>query len=121
MYKWDRYSDNGYEVSSAGDKRFSAFYAILPDGRSIEEHYQVDIKGYNSIKEGKGNPPKREISRKDLYKRYKDLWRKWAENNEALIIELAIQAKNKVLTDKFAKTKISQARALCEILNENFL
>ena len=39
-----RYSDNGYEVSSAGDKRFSAFYAKLKDGRSIEKAYQ-EAKG----------------------------------------------------------------------------
>ena len=41
-YKWARYG--GYEVSSKGDKRFSAFNAYLPDGRSIEQVYQCDIK-----------------------------------------------------------------------------
>lgn len=35
MYTWKRYDKNGYEVSSAGDKRFSAFYAKMPDGRSF--------------------------------------------------------------------------------------
>lgn len=45
MYTWQRY--RGYEVSSKGDKRFSAFNAILSDGRSIEQHYQCDVKGYN--------------------------------------------------------------------------
>ena len=39
-----RYSDNSNEVSSAGDKRFSAFYAKLKDGRSIEKAYQ-EAKG----------------------------------------------------------------------------
>ncbi len=29
------------ECSSLGDRRFSAFYAVLPDGRSIEETYQA--------------------------------------------------------------------------------
>lgn len=37
---------NFYEVSSKGDKRFSAFYARLKDGRTIEEAYQLDVKGY---------------------------------------------------------------------------
>lgn len=43
MYTWKRYG--GYEVSSHGDKRFSAFNAIMSDGRSIECHYQCDVKG----------------------------------------------------------------------------
>lgn len=30
----------GYEVSTKGDKRFSALNAIMPDGRSIEQVYQ---------------------------------------------------------------------------------
>ncbi len=34
---WSRTA--GYEVSSAGDKRFSTFNAILDDGRSIECWY----------------------------------------------------------------------------------
>lgn len=63
-YKWARRVQVGspyYEVSSKGDKRFSAFYARLSDGRSIEEAYQLDIKGYrrlgNSPMLGKGKPP----------------------------------------------------------------
>ena len=47
-----------YEVSTAGDKRFSALNATLSDGKTIEYHYQVNIKGYDSIKAGKGKPPK---------------------------------------------------------------
>ena len=46
-----------YECSSRGDKRFSAFYAYV-DGKSIEYIYQVEIKGYSSIEEGKGKPGK---------------------------------------------------------------
>lgn len=38
QYSWKRYG--GYEVSTHGDKRFSAFCALMPDGRSIEMHYQ---------------------------------------------------------------------------------
>ena len=60
-YKWSRYSDNSYEVSSQGDKRFSALFAKLKDGRTIEEAYQLDVKGYrqqsNNWKEGKGKAP----------------------------------------------------------------
>lgn len=57
---WARKSDNGYEVSSLGDRRFSAFYARLNNGKTIEEMYQLYIKGYRSITEqcleGKGKP-----------------------------------------------------------------
>src|SRR5690606_2260660 len=34
QFTWSRYG--GYEVSSKGDARFSAFNARMPDGRSIE-------------------------------------------------------------------------------------
>lgn len=61
-YKWSRRSANGYEVSTKGDPRFSALIAKLPDGRTIEEAYQLDIKGYRSLgsdwRLGKGKPPK---------------------------------------------------------------
>ena len=39
-----------YEVTTAGDARFSAYNAML-DGKSIEHHYQVGVKGYRTIKE----------------------------------------------------------------------
>ena len=40
------------------------------------------------------------------------------EQNPELEQDLREKAKGKVLTDKFASTDISQARALAEILNE---
>ena len=45
MFVWQR--RGGYEVSSIGDKRFSAMYAVMPDGRTIEQWYQCDLKGYD--------------------------------------------------------------------------
>jgi hypothetical protein len=48
MVKWSR--TEGYEVSSVGDWRFSAFNAILEDGRSIECHYQCCVKLMESFK-----------------------------------------------------------------------
>ena len=116
-YKWSRYAPTKekYEVSTAGDKRFSALNARLEDGRTIEEHYQVDVKGYASIKEGKGKSPK--DAGVNLYGEYKKLWNRWAKQNPDLINDLAGKAANKTLTDKFASTDVSQARALSEILN----
>jgi len=124
MYKWNRRGP-GHEVSSVGDKRFSAMFAKLEDGRTIEMHYQCDIKGYDpggkEWRLGKGKPPLRKDV--DLWKEYLDLWRQWAERNPNLIEELKVLAglKNCTLTDCFAKTPINQARALAVILNERYI
>lgn len=121
-YSWARYSNNNYEVSSQGDKRFSALIAKLNDGRTIEEAYQLDIKGYrikgNDWHLGKGKPSLRSISQEQSWEEYKQLWRTYLDENPDLLKDLQDKAKGKVLTDKFASTKVSQARALSEILNE---
>lgn len=51
------------------------------------------------------------------YEGYLPLWQEWAKQNHALISELKTKSAGKTLTDKFAKTKVSQARALTDILN----
>ena len=117
---WARAAENGYEVSTAGDKRFSALNARLKDGRTIEEAYQLDVKGFrkysNDWRIGKGKKPlDRSI---DRYAEYKKLWQQWAAENPGYISELRKRSEGKVLTDKFASTDVSQARALAEILNE---
>lgn len=81
-YTWARKHENGYEMSSKGNKAFSAFYAEMPDGKSIEHHYQVNVKGYPSIKEGKGKPPINDVN---LWEEYLKLWKTWAESNMKLI------------------------------------
>lgn len=122
LIEWERY--RGYEVSSKGDKRFSAFNAILSDGRSIEQHYQCDVKGYQpggtNWRLGKGKPPLDKT--KDLYKEYLQLWRVWANNNTALMEELFKHAidNNYCLCDRFANSPVNQARALAELLEEIF-
>lgn len=117
---WARFSNNGYEVSSHGDRRFSALFARLADGRTIEEAYQLDVKGYRSVsnnwRTGKGKPSLRDV---DLWTEYLALWLNWADENPDLIEELKIAAAGKVLTDKFASSSISQARAL-DIIREMF-
>lgn len=117
-FTWTRY--RGYEVSSRGDKRFSAFNARMPDGRSLEAHYQCDVKGYapgsSNWRLGKGKPP---LDRSvDLYAAYLALWRTWAAHNPALINDLRQRATSGVLSDRFASTPVNQARALADILNE---
>ena len=63
-----------------------------------------------------------EISSQELedysYKEgYLPLWQEWAKQNPQLIEELRDNSAGKTLTDKFANTRVSQARALAEILN----
>lgn len=126
-FRHGRYAAPGgpsYEVSSWGDKRFSALNARLSDNRTIEEAYQLDVKGYrrfsNDWRAGKGKPPLG-TGVKDLWAEYLALWRQWSIENPALMDELAKLARGKVLTDRFASSPISQARALAELLNEREL
>ena len=119
---WARTASNGYEVSSKGDSRFSALYAHLKDGRSIEEAYQLDVKGYrsqgNDWKLGKGKPPLMKISKEALYAKYLNLWKQWTKENPRIFADLLLKSQGKPLTDCFAKTDISQARALADVINE---
>lgn len=120
VFQYARFAENGYEVSSQGDARFSALTAKLEDGRTIEMHYQCDVKGYQpggtDWRIGKGKPPLRQV---DTWAEYLALWRRWATLNPTLIAELRRVAAGKVLTDQFATSPVSQARALAEILNGN--
>lgn len=132
---WARTSDNGYEVSTRGDKRFSALVATFNKGtiidgvdvggRTIEDVYQSVIK-----KSRKGQAPakdsklyneslKTKEEREDFSytEGYLPLWQEWAKQNPQLIDELRIKAQGKTLTDQFANTRVSQARALSEILS----
>ena len=132
---WARYSDNSYEVSSIGDSRFSALNATFKDGtvidgvnvggKTIEYVYQTVIK-----KSSKGSAPavnsklynadlnsKQEMEDFSYNKGYLPLWQEWSKQNIELIEELKEKATGKVLTDKFANTRVSQARALSDILN----
>ncbi len=133
MYKWKRTHPQGYQVSSKGDKRFSAFYATLKDGRTIEQAYQLDVKGFRSMgytksdllkKDDhgdyliKGRSPLKNITREKLYNEYLLLWIKWAGQNPQMVQRLRRKVKNYILTDMFATSQINQARAWADILNE---
>ena len=60
---------------------------------------------------------KEEIEDFSYYVGYLPLWQEWAKQNPELIEELRTKAAGKTLTDKFAYTRVSQARALADILN----
>lgn len=121
MVTWER--RGGYEVSTKGDKRFSAFNAVLTDGRSIEEHYQCDVKGYDpggrQQRLGKGKPAL--DPSKDLWAEYLALWRQWVALNPQLFEGLCAHiGPDGVLSDRFANTCVNQARALAVLANEHF-
>lgn len=130
-FEWSR--EGGYEVSSKGDIRFSAFRAIMTDGRSIEHHYQCDVKGWDpggtAWQLGKGRPPKdQSMTPARLKEAYLALWRDWAARHPNHIADLRKLVEHHetafvlgdvcYLTDSFAKTAVNQAWALAEILNE---
>lgn len=123
VVKWSR-KGKGYECSSKGDIRYSAFFAKLDDGRSIEQHYNCDVKGYDpggtNWKLGKGKPPKDKSI--DLWEEYLKLWRRWVELNPHLLEELYHITKltNNTLTDMFASSENNQARALAYLINEKY-
>lgn len=124
MVTWQRFG--GYEVSSQGDRRFSAMFATLSDKRTIEQWYQCDIKGYDiggrEWRKGKGKSPLFRYPDDQLWELYLSLWRLWTVQNSRLMIELAQLAaqQGNILSDRFATTQINQARALAQILNEWF-
>lgn len=121
MPRYTHSRTGGYECSSKGDARFSALNARLPDGRTIEQHYQCDVKGYQpggtDWRAGKGKPPLDPA--RDLWSSYLILWTVWALHNPALMRELKAKADEHGgrLSDRFASTEVNQARALAEILN----
>lgn len=55
------------------------------------------------------------------YMAYLPLWEEWAGQNPELIEELKKNAEGKTITDQYASTRVSQARALTQILNGNDL
>ncbi|MDR5839349.1 hypothetical protein [Caballeronia sp. LZ034LL] len=121
---WSGRGTVGYECSSIGDKRFSALFAKMPDGRTIEQWYQCDIKGYDiggtNWRAGKGNAPHFPYPHDHLWQMYLGLWRIWALHHEQDLLDLAelAQANSWTLKDTYANTQINQAHALATILNE---
>lgn len=138
QFTYARMHQNSYEVSSRGDSRFSAMVAKFKPGtvlfghdvggRTIESVYQHGVKQgdwttNNNSKTGK--PNSKDIitgnTENDSYVQgYLPLWKEWAKQNPELIQELMQKARGKVLTDQFASTAVSQARALADILNQPY-
>ena len=112
-----------YECSSKGDKRFSAFYARLEDGRSIEEHYQCDVKGYcpggTNWRLGKGKPAL--DPSKNLFLSYAGLWWDYFQLNPDLAEEIKKIKLSHSLTDRFANTNVNQATAISWLVENSYI
>jgi ribonuclease HI len=114
----------GYECSSQGDSRFSALNALMEDGRTLEQHYQCDVKGYDvggtNWKLGKGKPPLDTTQK--MFPLYLNLWKRWCNigDNYSSLLELKDLAANNdfYLRDSFATSPVNQAHALSVILND---
>lgn len=122
-WKYAQFADHNYEVSSAGDTRFSPLFAHLHDGRTIEEAYQLDVKGWRghpgmTWRLAKGKPPVTPCKPELLFAQYVALWRMWADENEVILAQLAMLAKGRTLTDRFGHGPITQAHALAYLLDE---
>lgn len=131
-----------------GDSRFSAKKAVFKSGTIIQGEdvggETIETVYQSLIKQGKltrGDDHKTGVPRplmfhdKDMYKQtmskeeredfsyevgYLPLWKEWARQNPDLIEELRVESDGKVLTDQHAtKTRVSQARALADILNSD--
>lgn len=66
---------------------------------------------------GKFNLSREELEDFSYTEGYLPLWQEWARQNPELMDELRVKAQGKTLTDQFANTRVSQARALSEILS----
>ena len=129
-----------------GGKRKGIEHTFDVGGYSIEAAYQMlkgygrNPKGSLLDKDGKvlvsvngkGKAPISDILKVDIFRNtaaareaaedfsyqnaYLPLWQLWAKQHKDLMMELRKKAKGKILTDKYAGTRVSQARALAEIL-----
>lgn len=113
------------ECSSKGDKRFSAFYARLEDGRTIEQHYQCDIKGYDpggtNWRLGKGKPPLTSWPYEAHFFLYLGLWKRYLAMHPDLLKFLCEQAKAGYLfTDSFSSPgRMDQAKSLTFLVDSH--
>lgn len=99
--------------------------AVLPDGRTIEEAYQLDVKGYRA--KGvtnwlivKGKPPVSHMTQNELFVAFVKLWDEYIWANDGMLMDLFWATEKcgcRVLTDQFAKTPVNQAAALAALLN----
>ena len=96
-------------------RQLSPLNARLSDGRTIETAYQ-QAKGYPSWREGKGRPAL--LPDFDYEGVYQGLYRQFADENPALMNELALVAREADLVHPRARTTQNPATALMQIIRE---
>lgn len=82
--------------------------------RFFRDNFNVHFINETFLDSGKNHESFEDFS---YYIGYLPLWQEWAKQNPELIEELRTKAAGKTLTDQFANTRVSQARALADILN----
>lgn len=82
--------------------------------RFFRDNFNVHFINETFLDSGKNHESFEDFS---YYIGYLPLWQEWAKQNPKLIEELRTKAAGKTLTDQFANTRVSQARALADILN----
>lgn len=108
------------ECSTKGDKRFSAFYAIV-NGKSIEEQYQaakIFDDGSTGLhwKDAKG---RRAVNSAQCVILYENLWRQYISEHPGL---LDVLKRASGLSDIFAtKGSVNQAQVLWKIRSGNMI
>lgn len=119
---YDRFA--GYQVNTKGDRRYSPFITRIRDGRTIEEIYQCDVKGYDvggtNWKLGKGKPSlDKDV---DLFTSYFELWEEWFNEHPKEVDELHEILKLNLyrIGDKFGTTSVNQGLVLSILLNEKY-
>lgn len=122
----EKRKSKNYEFSSKGDKRFSPLYAKLPNGQTVEDWYHRDLKGYgDSIGhwiEVKGKPPIVPMTEEYQYQAFKNKLIEFLFNDRPLLAEFIQIAKtHDNFVDRFATTKINQARAYADIAYDLFI
>lgn len=106
------------ECSSAGDRRFSAFYAAPRslDGKSIEVAYQ-GVKVFTDGSTGLGwrsAKGRKAVNQEECAALYEKLWREWVEEQNLLPVLKAASG----LSDRFGQEgHVCQAEVLWRIRN----
>jgi hypothetical protein len=106
------------ECSSKGDKRFSAFYAVV-NGKTIEEQYQA-FKIFEDGSTGlnwRAAKGRRAVNQEEATKFYSELWDKYIEEHPEL---LNVLRKATGLSDIFGQSgHCCQATELWRIRNDS--
>lgn len=100
---------SGYDISLQGDNRF-AKTAKLFNGKTIQEEFNERIK------------PLPQLDPESFYPHLLAVYRQWAKQNPFLMKELLYRAlsNRNCIRDKLAVGVLSHARALVQILNEEY-